>query len=212
MSYNPFKTAIEKVKFRFVPVIDLRDDTVYGYKVIKDFNEAGYESRDDIYDLANAEGVLEFFLLKIQAKAYETAIAEGYGNSKIFHTLRINYIADAEYYYSSIENLITKFELKKENMIYELKGASEWKNLDQFLKYMDEDSVLMFKQSKKFPLNKNMIFFLEPDFIEAMSIEAAKELKNTDYVSSKIILKIPSGETYSNEQLLEAGVDYAYQL
>ncbi len=211
MNENLFETLLDKVKFRFIPVMDLSDNSVYGYKIIKDFDDAGYDDKEEVYDLAYDEGVLEFFLLKLQQKAYQAAIDAGYGDVKVFHTLRINYIGDAEYFYSSIENLITKFNLDRENLVYELKGASDWKNLDQFLKYMDEDSVLMFKESKEFPLNTNMLRFLEPEFIEAMSLESAKKLKNSDYVLSKIIYKIPSGEKYTNEELLNCGIDYAYQ-
>lgn len=207
-----FKTFIKKAKFKFIPVMDLKDNSIYGYKIIKDFEEAGYNDKNDVYEMAYDEGVLEFFLLKLQERVYQAAIDNGYGNAKLFHTLRINYLSDAEFFYSSVENLVDNFNLKKENLIFELKGANDWKNLDEFFKYMDDDCVIMFKESKEYPLNKNMVQFLSPEFIEAMSLDSVKALKSNENVSSKIIYKIPSDKEFSNEELLKLGVDFAYKI
>ena len=207
-----FKTIIDKVKFNFVPVTDSRDGSVYGYKIIKSFDEAGYDDKEDVYELAYEDGVLEFFLLRLQEKAYQAAIKEKLTDKKIFHTLRANYIEDAAYYYAGIESLIAKFQLNKDNIVYEIKGASDWKNLNQFLQYTDEDAVLMFKEMKGFPLNQNMLRFLEPQFAEVASLESAKILKNNKHITSKIVYKIREGEKYTNKELLEAGIDYTYKL
>ncbi len=63
-----------------------------------------------------------------------------------------------------------------------------------------------------FPLNINMIRYLDPSFVEAMSLESVKNLKEDKEVESKIIFKIPKDKKYSNEELLKAGVDLAYTL
>lgn len=170
--YNLFKLLLEKVKFRFIPVYDLKNDSIYGYKIAKDFDEGGYTNKEEVYDLAFDEGILEFFLVKLQEKAYQTAEELGYKDCRFFHTLRVNYIDDTHYFSSATEMLISKFNLKKENIIFELKGAYNWKNVDKFLEAVDpyDDSLLMFKESSDFPLNQNMIHFLEPAFIEAMTL------------------------------------------
>ena len=211
---NLFKILLEKAKFRFVPVYDLKDNSVYGYKIAKDFDEGGYPNKEEVYDLAYDEGILEFFLVKLQERVYHAAEELGYKDCRLFHTLRVNYIGDAHYFSSATERLISKFNLKKENIIFELKGACDWRNLDKFLEAVDEndDCLIMFKETAEFPLNPNMIHFLEPAFIEAMSLESAKKLKADKDVDSKIIYKISHGENYTNKELFKAGVDLAYTL
>lgn len=216
-SNNLFKQLVEKVKFRFVPVYDLRDNSVYGYKIIKDFDEAGFPNKEEVYDFAFDEGILEFFLVKLQEKVYQTAQELGYLDCKLFHTIRVNYIGDTSYFSSAMDRLSSKFNLNKENIIFELKGACDWKNLDQFLEAIEdeegeEECPIMFKETSEFPLNTNMIRYLDPKFIEAVSLDSVKKLKEDKEVESKIIFKIPQGEDYSNEELLKAGVDLAYTL
>ena len=211
---NLFKQLIEKAEFRFIPVYDLRDNSVYGYKIIKDFDAVGFPNKEEVYDFAFDEGILEFFLVKLQERVYQAAEELGYLNCKLFHTIRVNYIGDAYYFSSAMDRLSSKFHLKKENIIFELKGACDWRNLDKFLEAVDEndDCLIMFKETAEFPLNPNMIHFLEPAFIEAMSLESAKKLKADKDVDSKIIYKISQGENYTNKELLKAGVDLAYTL
>ncbi len=211
---NLFKTLLEKAKFKFIPVYDLKENTIYGYKIIKDFDAGGYSNKEEVYDLAFDEGILEFFLVKLQEKVYQAAEELGYKNCKLFHTLRVNYIDDAQYFSSATEKLISTFSLKKENIIFELKGACDWKNLDKFLEAVDEndDCLIMFKESAEFPLNTNMIRYLDPAFIEAMSLESVKKLKADKEVESKIIYKISPDEKHSKKELLKMGVDLAYTL
>ena len=216
-SNNLFKQLIEKVKFRFVPVYDLKNNSIYGYKIIKDFDEVGFPNKEEVYDFAFDEGILEFFLVKLQEKVYQTAKEFGYIDCKLFHTIRVNYIGDAHYFSSALERLISKFNLKTENIIFELKGACDWKNLDQFLEAIEDEEgedecTIMFKETSEFPLNTNMIRYLDPQFIEAMSLESVKKIKQDKEVESKIIFKIPQGKNYSNEELLKVGVDLAYRL
>ena len=214
---NLFKQLIEKAQFRFIPVYDLRDNSVYGYKIIKDFDAVGFPNKEEVYDFAFDEGILEFFLVKLQERVYQAAEELGYLNCKLFHTIRVNYIGDAYYFSSAMDRLSSKFHLKKENIIFELKGASDWKNLDQFLEAIEdeddeEECAIMFKETPEFPLNINMIRYLDPSFVEAMSLESVKNLKEDKEVESKIIFKIPKDKNYSNEELLKAGVDLAYTL
>lgn len=206
-----FKTFIDKVRFDFVPVTNLRTGSVYGYKIIKNFDDAGYDDKEDVYELAYEDGVLEYFLLRLQEKAYLAAIEGKLTNKKLFHTLRVNYIEDASYYYEGIESLIEKFKLNKNNIVYELKGASDWKNINQFLQYTDEDATLMFKETKGFPLNQNMLRFLDPKFAEVISLESSKTIKANKNITCKLVYQIREGENYSNEELISAGIDYIYK-
>lgn len=220
MAESIFKTLVEKATFKYVPVIDLRDNSVFGYKILKDFQEAGFDDKEDVYETAYYDGVFEVFLLRLQDKVYQDAVESGYGDKKLFHTIRTNYIKDVSYFYMATEKLLTKFGIKKENTIFELKGTTEWKYLDMFLTYMEpeEDSeeniLMMFKETPETPLNKNMIQYMDPAFLEISSLEKVKIIKSYPDMESKIIYKIPAGfeKKYTNEELLEMGIDYVYQL
>ena len=41
-----FKRIIEKIKFNFVPVYDIQDNSIYGYKIIKDFTAVGFDDKE----------------------------------------------------------------------------------------------------------------------------------------------------------------------
>lgn len=210
---NLFQTFIDKVKFNFIPVYDLKKNSIYGYKIIKKFDEAGYNNRNEVYEMALNENIFKFFFLKIQEKAYQIAIDLGYSNTKFFHTLRINYIKDAYYFSSTIENLALKFHLKKENIIFELKGANNWKNLDKFLDVIDDNEyAILFKETTESPLNFNMLHYIEPDFVEVISFETIKKLKQYKEIKSKVIFQIPQDKDFSNQELLNLGIDLAYKL
>lgn len=210
---NLFQVFIDKVKFKFIPVYRLKDNSIYGYKIIKIFDEAGYKNRNEVYEMALDQNIFKFFFLKIQEKAYETAFKLGYSNAKFFHTLRINYIKDDYYFSSIIESLTSRFKLKKENIIFELKGADNWKDLDRFLDVVDEEEYpILFKETAESPLNFNMLCYLEPSFIEVISFDTIKKLKQTKGIKSKIIFKIPKDKDYTNKELLELGIDLAYKV
>ena len=121
---NLFKQLIEKAEFRFIPVYNLRDNSVYGYKIIKDFDAVGFPNKEEVYDFAFDEGILEFFLVKLQERVYQAAEELGYLNCKLFHTIRVNYIGDAYYFSSAMDRLSSKFHLKKENIIFDADGGS----------------------------------------------------------------------------------------
>ena len=110
---NLFKQLIEKAEFRFIPVYDLRDNSVYGYKIIKDFDAVGFPNKEEVYDFAFDEGILEFFLVKLQERVYQAAEELGYLNCKLFHTIRVNYIGDAYYFSSAMDRLSSKFKKRK---------------------------------------------------------------------------------------------------
>ena len=124
---NLFKQLIEKAEFRFIPVYNLRDNSVYGYKIIKDFDAVGFPNKEEVYDFAFDEGILEFFLVKLQERVYQAAEELGYLNCKLFHTIRVNYIGDAYYFSSAMDRLSSKFHLKKKILFLNLKGQATGK-------------------------------------------------------------------------------------
>ena len=205
-----FKKVIDKIKFNFIPVMDLRDNSIFGYKIIKDFSDLGFDDKDEMYQIAYDEGFFEFFVLKLQEKAYKAALEKNLNNKKLFYTLRMNLVKDFDFFFRSIENIVETYDLDYEQLIFEIKGISSWKQYSEILNYMDEGYECLIKENPTFPLNLNVLQLIEPHLIEVKSLNTLKDIKSAKNLNSKILFKKNNEEKYSNSQLKKMGVDYVY--
>ncbi|MGL6114631.1 hypothetical protein [Cetobacterium sp. SF1] len=205
-----FKKVIDKIKFNFIPVMDLRDNSIFGYKIIKDFSDLGFDDKDEMYQMAYDEGFFEFFVLKLQEKAYKAALEKNLNNKKLFYTLRMNLVKDFDFFFRSIENIVETYDLDYEQLIFEIKGISSWKQYSEILNYMDEGYECLIKENPTFPLNLNVLQLIEPHLIEVKSLNTLKDIKSAKNLNSKILFKKNNEEKYSNSQLKKMGVDYVY--
>lgn len=204
-----FKEILNKVVFDFIPVINLKTNEIYGYKIAKNFSNTGFSSSEEVYSLASENGLFEFFTLKLQEKSYKLALEKGFSEKKLFYTLRVDYIDDPDFFFESVKNLISNFDIPLENLIYEIKGIHGWDSISDFLNYFDDDSPLLFKESKIDSSSLNVIENMDPRFIEVSSIESLKILKSKKNIKSNIIFKIK--EEISKDELLSLGVDFIYK-
>ena len=204
-----FKEILNKVVFDFIPVINLKTNEVYGYKIVKDFSNTGFSSSEEVYSLASENGLFEFFTLKLQEKSYKLALEKGFSKKKLFYTLRVDYIDDPDFFFESVKNLISNFDIPLENLIYEIKGIHGWDSISDFLNYFDDDSPLLFKESKIDSASLSVIENLDPRFIEVSSVESLKLIKNRKNIKSKIVFKMHNN--VSKEELLKLGVDFIYK-
>lgn len=207
-----FKEILEKVSFKFIPVIDTRTQEIYGYKIIKDFSNTGFKDSEEVYELASKNGLFEFFTFKLQEKSYKIALEKKYNEKKLFYTLHVNYINDPDFFFESVKNLISNFNIKLENLVFEIKGIDGWDSISDFLNYFDDNIPLIFKEEKHNPLNFNIIENLDPDFIEISSFDTLKKIKYNTNIKSKIIFKILDKKDLSNSLLLKKGIDFIYIL
>lgn len=205
-----FKKILEKVSFHFIPVIDIKTKEIYGYKIIKDFSNTGFEDSEAVYKLASKNGLFEFFTFKLQEKSYKIAFEKNYNEKKLFYTLHVNYIDDPDFFFESVKNLISNFNIKLENLIFEIKGIEGWDSISDFLNYFDDNIPLIFKEDKHNPLNFNIIENLDPEFIEISSFETLKKIKNNTNIKSKIIFKIIDESNLDNSDFLNKGIDFIY--
>lgn len=208
MAKLSFKEILNKVTFDFIPVINLKTKEIYGYKIAKNFSDTGFSNSEKVYSLASENGLFEFFTLKLQEKSYKIALEKGFSKKKLFYTLRVDYIKDPDFFFESVKNLISNFDIPLENLIYEIKGIHGWDSIGDFLNYFDDDSPLLFKESTLDTSSLSVIKNLEPAFIEVSSLESLKILKKNSTVKSKIIFKIT--KEISEEDLLNLGVDFIY--
>ncbi|NME36092.1 MULTISPECIES: hypothetical protein [Fusobacterium] len=205
-----FKEILEKVSFDFIPVIDTKTQEIYGYKIIKDFSNTGFKDSEDVYELASKNGLFEFFIFKLQEKSYKIAFEKNYNEKKLFYTLHVNYIDDPDFFFESVKNLISNFNIKLENLVFEIKGIEGWDSISDFLNYFDEDIPLIFKEDKHNPLNFNIIENLDPEFIEISSFDTLKKIKHNTNIKSKIIFKTSITEDLNNSNLFSKGIDFIY--
>ena len=205
-----FREILDKLTIDFIPVYNLRSKEIYGYKIIKNFSKLGFEDNNIIYKKAYEEGMFEFFTFKIQEKSYKLAMEKGLINSKLFYTLRINYIEDSDFLFSSIKNLTSKFGVLEENLVYEIKEAKDWHSIDEILNFIEDDNVILFKETKENSLNMKIVEYLSPDFVEISDVDSLKRIKNNKNIESKIIFRLHKNHKYDDEELIKLGIDYCY--
>lgn len=204
-----FKELLNKVTFDFIPVIDLKTKEIYGYKIIKNFSKTGFSNSEEVYSLADENGLFEFFILKLQEKSYKLALENGFSEKKLFYTLRVDYIKDSDFFFESVKNLISNFNIPSINLIYEIKGISGWDSISDFLNCFDDDSPLLFKELKIDSSSLNLIENLDPKFVEVSSLKDLKNLKSDKNIKSKTIFKITN--EISEKELVDLGVDFIYK-
>lgn len=204
-----FKELLNKVTFDFIPVIDLKTKEIYGYKIVKNFSKTGFSNSEEVYSLADENGLFEFFILKLQEKSYKLALENGFSEKKLFYTLRVDYIKDSDFFFESVKNLISNFNIPSTNLIYEIKGISGWDSISDFLNCFDDDSPLLFKELKIDSSSLNLIENLDPKFVEVSSLKDLKNLKSDKNIKSKTIFKITN--EISEKELVDLGVDFIYK-
>ena len=206
-----FKKVIEKIKFNFIAVIDTEKNSIFGYKIIKDFSDLGFEDKDEMYQMAYDEGFFEFFVLKLQEKAYKLALEKGLNNKKLFYTLRVNFVKDMDFFFRSIESLVNKFNLSYEQLVFEIKGISNWQQFSEVMDYIDEGYECLIKENNTYPLNFQMIDLVEPNLIEIKNLDTLKLLKKSLSIHSKILYKQPKKGKHSITYLHNLGINYIYE-
>ena len=205
-----FKRIIEKIKFNFVPVYDIKDNSIYGYKIIKDFTTIGFDDKDIMYQLAFEEDIFETLLLKILEKSYQLAIEKGYGNKKLFFTIRLNYILDWGLFLERVHTLTNSLKLSEENLFFDIKGVKNWDKLYCEVNNCNFNFKKIYKEDKNTPLNLNNINACNPELLELKDIDAflvIKEFLNTDI---QFIFKRDNNPNLSLDELKELGFSYYY--
>lgn len=207
--YRDIKKAIEDVEVRFIPVKDLKNDIVYGYKVIKEFPEDFGTDKEEIYDWIFEENIFEFFISKIKDKALKIAKEKGYLNKKFFYTLRVNYIKNNDFLFNNIESMLDKYELNKENICFEIKGFKSWNDVEEILDYVEEGYDLLIKEGNE-RLDKSLLSLIEPQMIEVVSLENKEMIDLVKSYGGKVIYKIKENQKINEDNLKELGIDFIY--
>lgn len=205
-----FKRIIEKIKFNFVPIYDIQDNSIYGYKIIKDFTAVGFDDKEIMYQLAFEEDIFETLILKILEKSYQLAIEKGYGNKKLFFTIRLNYILDWGLFLERVHTIAHALKLSEEDLFFDIKGVKNWEKLYCEVGNCNFNFKKIYKEDKNTPLNLNNINACNPELLELKDIDAFLVIREFLNKNIKFIFKRNNNPNLTIDELKKLGFDYYY--
>lgn len=112
----------EILDFAFQPIINLESGVVYGVEVLlRNYEEAGFDSIMKVFDRAFEEGILYSLDLKLKTKALNKFKRIPFSQDiKIFYNLDNRILEMKDYSIGNTENLLLQNNMDKYSIIYEL--------------------------------------------------------------------------------------------
>lgn len=209
MKVKYFDRIINNLKFNFVPIFSLKDNSILGYKIIKDFSHLGFNDKEYMYQLAYEEGIFEEFSLQMLKKAYEEAIENDFSSKYLFYTLRLNFIKDIKGFFSSVDKMLHTLNLKAENIIFDIKGVEDWEEFYQDYKKHFKYKVIL-KEEKHSAFNINNILKSQAIFIEPRTIDTLAFIKVSSSVQVPFIFNLKNEKEPLLSQIKALEIDYYY--
>ncbi len=205
-----FKRILEKINFNFIPVFDLEEDSIYGYKIIKDFSVIGFNDKDLMYQMAFEDDTFETLVLKLLEKSFQMAIENNYDDKKLFYTLRLNYVLDNSIFFDRIHTLISTLKFNEDNIIFDIKGITNWEKFYEETKNCNFKYLKLNKEVKGIPVNLNVVAQEKPELIEIRDVQNFLLIKEYIDNNIKIIFNTNTDSSLTKEELKKIGVDYYY--
>lgn len=205
-----FKRILEKINFNFIPVFDLEDDSIYGYKIIKDFSVIGFNDKDLMYQMAFEDDTFETLVLKLLEKSFQMAIENNYIDKKLFYTLRLNYVLDNSIFFDRIHTLVSSLKLNENNIIFDIKGITDWEKFYKETKNCNFEYLKLNKEDRNVPINLNVIAQEKPELIEIRDIQNFTFIKEYIDDNIKIIFNTNTNSSLTKEELKRIGISHYY--
>jgi len=117
-----WENKIKILDFAFQPIINLESGLVYGVEILlRNYEEAGFDSIIKVFDRAFEEGVLYTLDLKLKAKALIKFKKIPFSQEiKFFYNLDNRILEMKDYSIGNTENLLLQNSMDKYSIIYEL--------------------------------------------------------------------------------------------
>lgn len=205
-----FKRILEKINFNFIPVFDLKDDSIYGYKIIKDFSVIGFNDKDLMYQMAFEDDTFETLVLKLLEKSFQMAIENNCIDKKLFYTLRLNYVLDNSIFFDRIHTLVSSLKLNENNIIFDIKGITDWEKFYKETKNCNFEYLKLNKEDRNVPINLNIIAQEKPELIEIRDIQNFTFIKEYIDDNIKIIFNTNTDSSLTKEELKRIGISHYY--
>lgn len=209
MKVKYFNRIVDNLEFNFIPIFSIKDNSILGYKIIKDFSHLGFNDKEYMYQLAYEEGIFEEFSLQMLKKAYEEALTNNFSSKYLFYTLRLNFTKDIRKFFSSVDNIIHTLNLETKNIIFDIKGIENWEEFYQdYGKYFKYKIIL--KEDRYSAFNINNILKSQATFIEPRTIDTLAFIKLSSNVQIPFIFNLKNEKEPLLSQIKALEIDYYY--
>lgn len=205
-----FKRVIEKIQYNFIPVYNVKDNSLLGYKIIKDFNPVGFNDKDLMYQMAYEKGIFEEFILELLHKAYKMAIEKNLTDCFLFYTLRMNFVSSEREFFTKINNMVKKLNLKSENLIFDIKYINNWSSFYEKIEDIYHYKIIL-KENRGEKINITAIRDSKTTLLEFRTIEHLKNLREDIPQEIKLIFDLAYDNSITIDDLKNLGVDYYYK-
>ncbi len=204
-----FERVLEKMSFKFIPLFSTKDNSILGYKVMKDFSTLGFDDKEYMYQMAFEEKLFDNFALKVFEKACNEIIERKIENTFIFYTLRFNFLNDPSNFFYQLDRLIAKLNLKSDFFIFDIKGIEDWREFykehSKSFKYK-----LILKEEKNSPFNLAILEDSKATYMEPRTIDTLAFIKGNMNFSQPLIFNLAYVEGLDLDFLKNLDVDYYY--
>ena len=204
-----FKRIIEKINYNFIPVYYTKDNSIMGYKVIKDFTPVGFNDKDFMYQMAFEEGVFEEFILELLEKAYKIAKEKKLDKYYLFYTLRMNYINDIKEFFNKINHIIEDLQLINDKIVFDIKHVKNWYSFYQKIENTHHYKTIL-KENRNERFNIVAIEDAKPDILEFRVIKHYLELKSLLSKDTKLIFNLANSHGTTVKDLKTLDIDFYY--
>lgn len=205
-----FKRVIEKIQYNFIPVYNVKDNSLLGYKIIKDFNPVGFNDKDLMYQMAYEKGIFEEFILELLHKAYKMAIEKNLSDCFLFYTLRMNFVNSEREFFTKINNMVKKLNLKSENLIFDIKYINNWSSFYEKIEDIYHYKIIL-KENRGEKINITAIRDSKTALLEFRTIEHLKNLREDIPQEIKLIFDLAYDDSITVDDLKNLCVDYYYK-
>lgn len=209
MSLKYFERIVNNLEFNFVPIFSFKDDSIIGYRIIKDFSKLGFNDKEYMYQLAYDMDIFEDFTLQLLKKACVHSIEKTFSHTYLFYTLRLNFIKDVKSFFLSIDKIVEELKLEKDKIVFDIKGVENWSEF--YSKYSNIFSYnIILRESRTTKLNINSIINSQALFIEPRSIDTLVFIKASASINAPFIFNLKKEKELLISQIKALGIDYYY--
>lgn len=131
MYITKWNSVIEQLDFAFQPIIDSYSGKIYGVEaLLRNYNEAGFDSISKVFDTACDENYLYTLDLKLREKVIEKFKKIRFCNDiKLFYNLDNRVLEMPNFSLGNTELILAKYGIKKTVMTFEISEKHRFNNI-----------------------------------------------------------------------------------
>ncbi len=203
-----FERVVENVSFKFLPLVSIKDASLLGYKLIKDYSIMG-QDKEYMYSMAFEEKIFDMFALKIFEKACKEIINKNLEKACFFYTLRFNFLNSPNDFFKKIQEIIDKYQLRNQNFVFDIKGIEDWDLFYRDFSYIFNYKIIL-KEERDSTFSLTLLEKSKASFMEPRTVDTLAFIKGNSNPSQLLIFNLAYDENLSLEFLKTLGVDYYY--